>query len=703
MELKTYFAQDRAGNLITNATVTVYLTGTNTLATGLKTANDAELSNPFIAGDDGKIQFKAADGLYDMQVSSGTQIGQRITIQCLDQAGQVAAAQQAAADAEAARDQTQQIINDAGEQSTLVVLAQPTGASKSGMLQGGTVQDALKSCVSVLAHGAKGDFNPTTKNGTDDTQAFKDAISYAISHGLRNVYVPAGHYLITDELNIGGQSFISGEGNRDYWRGVVDGVHIFGDGPYSTIIVFDPPTPNAPCLSARGGRGTHSPRAISQLAIEPLDWADYSSTAEGTGILLHGCCFVPVTDVHIGRFHRGIHLWNELQGPDDTANTFTKGDFTEFNRMTRVRIFNSDIGADYQVTKGNNSFHGNSWTDCMIQINSYGGIGIRMWDDGTRAGVVAPINQYYQYIANVYNNNFDINFFGSDDRTCYLMSLIRAQGRGCSGTMTVEAAVTLKTDSYEWFQSFGSLHSISAINVSAGATDTATRPVAFMWNNAAYPQNFFDGVDHVLLPGSYPRQFDLNNSGNTGMDLLNIRGAQAGNAWSQQQSSVSVGWLFTVRSQSGSRPAQRTVWQFSYDGTKIKSPSAASVGLYNSTVGIDITATAAVPSATNTINLGSASLRFNTGYFNGWNIGSAGLVPAADASVNAGSSTVRINRSYVISRYYTATVFDSAGAGSPEGVVAAGIGSTYRRTDGGATSTFYVKESGTGNTGWVAK
>lgn len=132
MELKTYFAQDRAGNLIPNATVTIYLTGTNTLATGLKTANDAALSNPFIAGDDGKIQFKAADGLYDMQVSSGTHIGTRITIQCLDLTAQKQAAEQAAADAEAARDQTQQIIDDAGEQSTLVALAQPDGQTKIG-------------------------------------------------------------------------------------------------------------------------------------------------------------------------------------------------------------------------------------------------------------------------------------------------------------------------------------------------------------------------------------------------------------------------------------------------------------------------------------------------------------------------------------------------------------------------------------------
>lgn len=42
------------------------------------------------------------------------------------------------------------------------------------------------------------------------------------------------------------------------------------------------------------------------------------------------------------------------------------------------------------------------------------------------------------------------------------------------------------------------------------------------------------------------------------------------------------------------------------------------------------------------------------------------------------------------------------GNGSPEGVVTAPVGTLYRRTDGGASSTLYVKESGTGNTGWKA-
>jgi len=43
------------------------------------------------------------------------------------------------------------------------------------------------------------------------------------------------------------------------------------------------------------------------------------------------------------------------------------------------------------------------------------------------------------------------------------------------------------------------------------------------------------------------------------------------------------------------------------------------------------------------------------------------------------------------------------GAGSPENVVTASVGSVFFRTDGGASTTLYIKESGTGATGWVAK
>jgi hypothetical protein len=43
------------------------------------------------------------------------------------------------------------------------------------------------------------------------------------------------------------------------------------------------------------------------------------------------------------------------------------------------------------------------------------------------------------------------------------------------------------------------------------------------------------------------------------------------------------------------------------------------------------------------------------------------------------------------------------GSAAPEGSVSAPTGSIYLRTSGGAGTTFYVKESGSGNTGWIGK
>lgn len=51
---------------------------------------------------------------------------------------------------------------------------------------------------------------------------------------------------------------------------------------------------------------------------------------------------------------------------------------------------------------------------------------------------------------------------------------------------------------------------------------------------------------------------------------------------------------------------------------------------------------------------------------------------------------------------FTGNVIEVFGAGSPEGVVTADIGSLFHRTDGGPTSSIYFKGTGTGNTGWVA-
>lgn len=43
-----------------------------------------------------------------------------------------------------------------------------------------------------------------------------------------------------------------------------------------------------------------------------------------------------------------------------------------------------------------------------------------------------------------------------------------------------------------------------------------------------------------------------------------------------------------------------------------------------------------------------------------------------------------------------------SGTGTPEGTVTASVGALFTREDGGAGTTLYIKESGSGNTGWRA-
>ncbi len=74
----------------------------------------------------------------------------------------------------------------------------------------------------------------------------------------------------------------------------------------------------------------------------------------------------------------------------------------------------------------------------------------------------------------------------------------------------------------------------------------------------------------------------------------------------------------------------------------------------------------------------------------------SGYTFATDAIVSGNTADGAVQFSYSTPSIMT-------GTGSPEGAVTAPIGKAYLRTDGGASTTLYVKESGTGNTGWVAK
>ena len=81
-------------------------------------------------------------------------------------------------------------------------------------------------------------------------------------------------------------------------------------------------------------------------------------------------------------------------------------------------------------------------------------------------------------------------------------------------------------------------------------------------------------------------------------------------------------------------------------------------------------------------------------------VSATGNIIAADSGGITQSGTVT---DYVeADNIYSGSVRWFKGAGTPESAVTAPVGSYYSRTDGGAGTTLYVKETGTGNTGWVA-
>jgi hypothetical protein len=78
-----------------------------------------------------------------------------------------------------------------------------------------------------------------------------------------------------------------------------------------------------------------------------------------------------------------------------------------------------------------------------------------------------------------------------------------------------------------------------------------------------------------------------------------------------------------------------------------------------------------------------------------WSVDSSGNITVGQSNLVIGTSGKGIS--------LPGGITWTSGAGSPEGVVTAPVGSLYSRSDGGVLTSLYVKQSGTGNTGWAGK
>ncbi|WP_338580045.1 hypothetical protein [Pseudomonas sp. ML2-2023-6] len=71
MELKNFFVQDDAGNILSAATCYLYERGTESLVEVLQGANGLALDNPFMSDQQGLVQLAAPNGLYDLRAVKG--------------------------------------------------------------------------------------------------------------------------------------------------------------------------------------------------------------------------------------------------------------------------------------------------------------------------------------------------------------------------------------------------------------------------------------------------------------------------------------------------------------------------------------------------------------------------------------------------------------------------------------------------------
>ena len=224
--------------------------------------------------------------------------------------------------------------------------------------------------------------------------------------------------------------------------------------------------------------------------------------------------------------------------------------------------------------------------------------------------------------------------------------------------------------------------SITASGSSDGTTfGISTGPDSFGFNQRSLSTDL--NIDHYQFTNGYTNQSFIRsfrpplylNSGKS-VTAGGSTISDTGQSWTTNQLAGAFIYLFDSSGNSleTRQIASNTATQITIDGTWASTDSNVSYLVF-------------MP-----VYLGAANVPWRQVYIGGDDVSSGGT-GAQRRVLRFGYGTT--SGANVIGIYY--------GTGTPESVVTANVGSLYLRTDGGASTTLYVKTSGTGNTGWTAK
>ncbi len=100
----------------------------------------------------------------------------------------------------------------------------------------------------------------------------------------------------------------------------------------------------------------------------------------------------------------------------------------------------------------------------------------------------------------------------------------------------------------------------------------------------------------------------------------------------------------------------------------------------------------------------AGSYVFGFGGAGGYSMTQSAFSPGTDNVKTLGVASNRFSKVFTAEvRLGDGSIKLTSAGGAPEGLVTGNVGSIYTRSDGAGGTTLYIKEFGTGNTGWVAK
>lgn len=483
--------------------------------------------------------------------------------------------------------------------------------------------------------------DPTT---WDWTPAINAAIAKSKAMQYQPVCLPH-HAFITSGGHIPSTNILEYSGGSTTDGKKYKGVPIIGYGAEISKAKFKAAA-NVSCFSVVGlSGGSKSTCYFRDFTIEPAGTA-YQYL--GYGIELNSVGYVNISNVAVYFLDENFRFYNGI------ANGWT-----EFNILNNCFSYRGNSCYSFIRGAGNDSFHGNHLIGCFGQIRTSGGGGYGLKLRGLSSSALVWL----------YEADMGIKWYAGTNAK--VISLAFAEMTNNTQDMTCEGAAIMESlDDYSRCQHRGrwlnnGTTTFSLVSERVGAQGRFTFQNLHSRTGAFVDSNISD-----YAPGIMPVTPDIYN--NNGVSLFYMFGTNFASPMQTCHNYAGNGFYLGQIPLNGSVKDVTPSWKWSNDGGIMKS--------YN-----------------------VAGMRFQIGSAETVRLTSAAIYPFNDNGMTMGLAANRYSNSYVSRRMYTAITGDLFGNGSPEGSVTAGIGSTYRRLDGGASSSFYVKETGTGNTGWIAK